>query len=376
MERTLHINPLSSWWPGSDKPCLIAGPCSAETELQVIETARRLAATGKVHVLRGGLWKPRTRPDSFEGVGEKGLPWMVKAREITGLKITTEVATAQHVEVCLKHNVDMLWIGARTTVNPFSVQEIAEALRGTDIPVLIKNPINADLQLWIGALERLNRAGVHRLAALHRGFYYHGEKKFRNRPLWEIPIALKTTFPDLPVFCDPSHICGRRDILRDVAQKAMDLGMSGLMIESHITPDEAWSDAAQQITPEALGELIDRLVIREPGSTLLGTNQLSELRAEVDKIDEEIIQLIAQRMRVVETVGEYKSVHNIQPLDIERWMEIVRTRSTWALDLGLSRDFVLRYLEQLHKESLRIQTRIMNDQTVTPSTAPDKKTGE
>jgi len=362
LEHTFNIQPLQSWWPGHSKPLLISGPCSAETEEQVLETAQRLARTGKVHLLRAGLWKPRTRPDSFEGVGEIGLIWLKHAREITGLPFATEVATAQHVETCLKYGADVLWIGARTTVNPFSVQEIADALKGVDIPVIVKNPLNADLQLWLGALERVNRAGVTKLAAMHRGFSFYREKKYRNRPLWEIPIALKALHPELPVFCDPSHISGRRDLLQEVSQQALDLGMSGLMLESHITPDQAWSDATQQITPEALSELIDCLHIRHSQESSQSTDQLTILRKEIDKFDEDIIQLIAQRMQVSEQVGVFKAAQNLQPFDVERWNEIRRTRSQWARDLALSDDFIFNYLDQLHNESLRKQTHVMNQE--------------
>lgn len=360
-DSSLQLQPIQTWWPGSTLPLLISGPCSAETEEQVIATARRLRATGNVHVLRAGLWKPRTRPDSFEGVGERGLQWLLAARDETGLPVTTEVATAGHVEQCLRAGVDMLWIGARTTVNPFSVQEIADALKGVNIPVLVKNPLNADLQLWMGALERINRVGITRIAAIHRGFSFYGEKRYRNRPLWEIPIALKAMWPNLPIFCDPSHICGRRDLLTDVAQQAMDLGMCGLMLESHITPDQAWSDASQQITPEALGQLIRSLQLRSAVPDPQKHTQLGILRREIDKYDEEIIRLIAQRMLVSERVGEYKAEHDMQPFDVERWNEIRETRSRWARDLDLSEDFIRHYLEQLHNESIRRQTIVMNE---------------
>ncbi len=360
---TIHdILPLSSWWPGTAKPLLISGPCSVETEEQLTATAQQLAAIGKVQVLRGGLWKPRTRPDTFEGVGATGIPWMLKARELTGLPITTEVATAEHVELCLKNNFDMLWVGARTVANPFSVQEIADALRGTDIPVIVKNPINADLQLWIGAMERFQRAGINKIIALHRGFSHNAKSIYRNQPMWELPIALKTQFPSLPVFCDPSHICGQRDLLQAVAQKALDLGMEGLMLESHITPDEAWSDAKQQITPARLNELIEALHVRTATTTdILFGNELQALRASIDKIDEEIIQLISSRMQLSAEVGRYKKKHNITILQVERWKEIMDTRSMLAANLGLSADFITKYLEQVHKESIRTQTKVMNE---------------
>ena len=356
-----NIQPLEDWWMSQGSPLLISGPCSAETREQVIETATRLAKTGKVQLLRAGIWKPRTRPNSFEGVGEIGLEWMAEAKKITGLPITTEVATAHHVELCLKHGVDAIWIGARTTVNPFSVQEIADALKGVDIPVFVKNPINADLQLWIGGLERIHQAGITKLAAIHRGFSYYGPTVYRNKPMWEIPIALKAMYPEIPIFCDPSHICGRRDILLSVAQKAMDLGMSGLMLESHITPDEAWSDAKQQITPEQLAELIDQLEVRSTDLPVdIIDDQLIDFRQKIDNIDEQIIQLLGDRMRIAEAIGEYKKEKNITILQLDRWREILKTRSVWTKEAGLSKDFTEKYLEQLHKESIRTQTKVMN----------------
>ncbi|MDZ4824810.1 MAG: chorismate mutase [Flavobacteriales bacterium] len=363
----LNIEPLANWWPVAEKPFLISGPCSAETEQQVLETAHQLKATGKVHLLRAGIWKPRTRPDSFEGVGEKGMKWMVRAKEETGLPITTEVANAHHVELCLKHNFDVLWIGARTTVNPFSVQEIADALQGVDIPVIVKNPLNADLQLWMGALERINRAGITKLVAMHRGFSYHGETIYRNKPMWEIPIALKTLYPQLEIFCDPSHICGRRDLLLHVAQRALDLGMNGLMLESHITPDSAWSDSAQQITPQHLAELIAQLNVRSvPGNENISTDELKHLRNRVDEIDEQLIRLLAKRMNVAHEIGEYKKEHNLLVLQVERWKEIVESCSSIAAELGLSKQFVAKYLEQIHKESIRRQSLVMSGKKISP----------
>lgn len=358
----LDLASLESWWPSSIKPHLISGPCSVETRDQFLDTARQLKQGGKTHLLRGGLWKPRTRPDSFEGVGEKGIAWMLEARMETGLPITTEVANAHHAELCLKNEFDILWIGARTTVNPFSVQEIADVLQGTDVPVIVKNPLNPDLQLWIGALERLNRAGVKKLIAMHRGFSYYGESVYRNKPMWEIPVALKTLFPDLEIFCDPSHICGRRDLLHDIAQKALDLGMSGLMLESHIQPDLAWSDARQQVTPHRLHEMMEQLLLRSvQGESESASDDLSSLRTRIDRIDEEIIQLIAHRMDVTKDIGYYKKKNNVQILQLERWREIVKTRTSWAEELGLTHEFIEKYLEQLHQESIRTQTRLMND---------------
>lgn len=365
MKSLEHIVPVRYWLKSDLNPLLISGPCSVETETQFMETARQLAAGGCVSLLRGGLWKPRTRPNAFEGVGAVGLEWMVNAKKETGLPITTEVATAEHVELCLKHEVDVLWIGARTTVNPFSVQEIADALKGVDIPVIIKNPVNPDLQLWIGALERIYQSGVKRIAAMHRGFSHFGDSIYRNKPMWEIPIALRTQFPDLSLFCDPSHICGRRDLLLQVAQKALDLGMDGLMLESHITPDEAWSDAKQQVTPAALLDLLNQLQVRVTSTDDRHfVNELHALRSRIDKVDEEIIQLIAKRMKITSELGMYKRDHNITILQVDRWKEIIETRTMLADHLGLTREFIMNYLEQLHKESIRTQTRVMNESTM------------
>lgn len=356
------LDPIQQWWPSDKLPRLIAGPCSVETREQMISTAQRIAQTKTAAYLRGGIWKPRTRPDSFEGVGEVGIPWMIEAREITGLPIITEVANAQHVEICLKAGFDALWIGARTTVNPFTVQEIASALKGVDIPVVVKNPVNPDLQLWIGALERIHRAGIKKLVALHRGFSYHGSSIYRNKPMWEIPISLQAQFPEIPLFCDPSHISGRRDLLFAVGQKGLDLGMSGLMIESHITPDEAWSDAKQQVTPERLAELMLEYVVRSSSTDSIQIeNQLALFREQIDKVDEEIIHLLGQRMAINAQIGTYKKEHNITILQLERWKEILQSRTEWAEQQGLTPAFIKAYLDALHAESIRTQTRVMND---------------
>lgn len=350
----------SQEWPFEiSKPFLISGPCSAESKEQLFQTAEGLKKTGAVHLLRAGLWKPRTRPGSFEGVGEKGLEWLIEAGKKFDLPTTTEVATPRHVDLCLKAGVDVLWIGARTTVNPFSVQGIADALKGVDIPVIVKNPINPDLQLWLGAIERINRAGIDKIMAMHRGFSDYGEKHYRNAPMWEIPIALRTILPNLPIINDPSHICGRRDILFDVAQKALNLGMEGLMIESHINPDVALSDAAQQITPVQYGDMISKLSVRSSDASSKG--DLSILRKQIDEIDQQIIDLFKKRMDVARNIGEYKKDHDMLVLQLERWKEIVATRSVWANENDLSEEFILKYLEQLHKESIRIQASLMTD---------------
>jgi len=347
----------------SKRPILIAGPCSAETEEQVIETAVRLANTGKIDVLRAGIWKPRTRPGAFEGIGAKGLPWLQKAKEITGLPIAVEVAKTSHVELCLEFGIDILWIGARTTVNPFAVQEIADALRGIDIPVLLKNPINPDLALWLGGMERLQKVGLTKLGAIHRGFSSAGEKIYRNRPQWQIAIDFKTAMPDIPMINDPSHITGRRDLLHKVAQKAMDLNFDGLMIESHITPDTAWSDAAQQITPEVYGQLINDLIIREyDPKNLKEKTKLDRLRKEIDMIDEEIMGILASRMKIAREIGVYKKENNMTILQSERWKEVLSKFVDRGTKNGLSEEFITRVIKSIHDESIEQQEKVMEDQ--------------
>ncbi len=356
----MTIQPLQQWIPDLKEPLLIAGPCGAETEEQVLQTARELVKLHKIRVFRAGIWKPRTRPNAFEGVGEKGLAWLKQVQDM-GLKTTVEVANAQHTELALKHGVDILWIGARTTVNPFSVQEIADVLRGVDIPVMVKNPVHADLQLWMGAIERVHNSGITRIAAVHRGFHYFGKTKYRNKPLWEIPIELKTVFPQLPIICDPSHISGRRDLIRQVAQKALDLGMNGLMIESHINPDAALSDAQQQLTPAALGELLDSLVCRKSTTDdVFFMDKLSQLRHAIDEIDDELLNVLKKRMHLIEQIGQYKKEHQITIFQLERWQEILKTREQWAGKLGLSKNYIDKICQLLHEESIRIQTDVMN----------------
>ncbi len=347
----------------ANRPILIAGPCSAETEDQVMETARELAKLGKVDFYRAGIWKPRTRPGEFEGVGTVGLPWLRRVKEETGLRTTTEVGTHYHVFEALKYGIDVFWVGARTTANPFSVQEIADALKGVDIPVLVKNPVNPDLKLWIGAIERLYKAGITRIAAVHRGFTYHGQTPFRNMPHWQIPIDLKREFPDLPIICDNSHICGRRDILFDVAQKAFDLDFDGLMTETHPNPDKAWSDAAQQITPEQYGALISRLVIRTPESQnkeFLET--LEHLRREIDDMDDELLSLLGRRMKIADKIGDYKKRNNISILQTNRWNEILENAMTKGRSKGLSEEFVSTLLKAIHDESINHQESVMRQE--------------
>ncbi|MCH2200075.1 MAG: bifunctional 3-deoxy-7-phosphoheptulonate synthase/chorismate mutase type II [Flavobacteriales bacterium] len=360
-EQRMDIAPLASWPIQIDHPIIIAGPCSAETPEQVMQTALELGKSTKVNLFRSGIWKPRTRPGSFQGIGEPALEWLVEAGKASGIPTTTEVANAQHVEACLKAGVDVLWIGARTTVNPFSVQEIADALKGVDIPVIIKNPINPDLQLWIGAVERFLNNGLNKLMVMHRGFSSPNPGIYRNAPMWEIPIELKALHPDLPIICDPSHITGKRELLLDVAQKAMDLGMHGLMIETHPTPEKAWSDARQQVTPERFVELVDHLQLRTENVDQTSSAHLSGLRARIDDIDTHIIQLLKDRMELITEIGEYKKDHGLTILQLERWKEILETRSALAKKLGLQEDFVRRYLETVHKASIKEQSRIMNE---------------
>jgi len=361
MKLDLNIQPLSSWITPNNQPLVIAGPCSAETEDQLVATAHLLAKTGKISALRAGIWKPRTRPGEFEGIGSIGLKWLQRAKEETGLPTAIEVATGKHVEEALNAGVDILWVGARSTVNPFTVQEIADALKGVDIPVMVKNPVNPDLSLWIGALERINNAGITKLAAIHRGFSSFEKSAFRNEPMWDLAISLKTHAPDLPIINDPSHICGNRDLLPYVAQKALDLDMQGLMIESHIDPSVAWTDAKQQVTPSALAELIDRLTLRKAdvGSKEL-SSKLDELRNQIDKIDDFVFQKMAERMQVVEKIGNYKKENAITILQVNRWDEILNKRTAYARALNLNTDFAEKLLELMHAESIRKQTEIMS----------------
>jgi chorismate mutase len=356
----LDIAPLKSWLPSEVLPLVIAGPCSAETEDQVLSTALELAKIPQVKVFRSGIWKPRTRPNSFEGVGNKGLKWLRRVKQETGLLTTVEVASPVHVAEALDHQVDILWIGARTVVNPFSVQEISAALQGIDIPVMVKNPLNPDINIWIGTLERLNQAGIKKLVAVHRGFSFFNRSPYRNAPMWEIPIELKTLFPELPVIVDPSHICGETGMLLSVSQKALDLEMNGLMIETHIRPKEALTDRQQQITPSMLEELLSSLILRKEYGNIEFENKLEELRTEIDKLDEELIDILARRMMIVEEIGKYKKKHSITILQLKRWSEIIRDRVNSGVELGLSRGFLLKLLESLHEESIQRQTNVMN----------------
>ena len=343
------------------RPYIISGPCSAETEGQVIQTAQRLAATGKINLFRAGIWKPRSRPGQFEGIGIKGLPWLQQAKKITGLPIAVEVATANQVEQALQHDIDVLWIGARTTVNPFSVQEVANALQGVSIPVFIKNPINPDLELWIGALERVTKAGIKNIGLIHRGFSAYGNIQYRNAPMWHLAIEMKRRNPDLLFICDPSHICGRRDLLQSVAQKSIDLDYDGLMIEAHINPDKALSDAKQQITPEKLNDLLNNIIWRNENieSEFYKTN-LEKYRQQINHLDDELIDILAQRMKVAEQIGQFKKDNNITILQTNRWNEILEKIFQKGEQLGLSKEFLSQYFDAVHMESINHQNKIMN----------------
>ncbi|MEM6816293.1 MAG: chorismate mutase [Bacteroidota bacterium] len=343
------------------RPVIVSGPCSAETEEQTLETCRRVAATGKVDVLRAGIWKPRTRPNSFEGIGTEGLKWMKKAKEETGLLVSVEVANFNHVFEALKAGVDILWIGARTTVNPFSVQEIANALEGTDAIVFVKNPINPDIELWTGALERLNKAGITKLGMIHRGFAQHGSSIFRNEPKWQLAVEMKRRFPEIPMLCDPSHIAGNRELLQPISQQALDMNYEGLMIESHIDPDNAWSDKKQQITPDTLGEMLRHFTIRRPVVPDAELNEkLTRLRRQIDMVDDELLELLGKRMKIAEDIGEVKKEKGVTILQTNRWEEIITKASKKGALQGLSERFMVRYLNAVHQESIDHQNEIMN----------------
>lgn len=361
MKLDLNIQPLNTWVNIKNEPLIISGPCSAETEDQLLSTAHLLKATGKVSVLRAGIWKPRTRPGEFEGIGSIGLEWLKRAKAETGLPTAVEVANAKHVEEALAAGVDILWIGARSTVNPFTVQEIADALQGVDIPVLVKNPINPDVQLWVGALERINKAGITKLGAIHRGFSSFEKSAFRNEPMWELAIQLKTLCPELPIINDPSHICGNRELIPYISQKALDLDMQGLMIESHIDPSVAWTDAKQQVTPAALEEMVSRFSLRKPESKNEEfADKLADLRKQIDKIDDLVIQKLAERMSITQKIGEFKRDNKVTILQVNRWDEIMQKRTAFAKALQLDVNFTEKFLELVHGESIRRQTEIMN----------------
>ncbi len=351
----MEINP--NLFPDLDaqRPLKIAGPCSAETEEQVMNCARSLASHG-IKIFRAGIWKPRTKPGGFEGVGTEGLRWLQRVKEETGMYVGTEVATAQHVREALAANIDMLWIGARTSANPFAMQELANALEGVDIPVLIKNPVNPDLDLWIGAIERIYNAGIRRIGVIHRGFSTSGKKIYRNLPQWHIPIELKRLYPNMPIICDPSHIGGKRELVAPISQQAMDLNFDGLMIEAHCNPDKAWSDAAQQVTPEVLSFILNTIVIRDTKQT---TESLNELRQQIDELDNDLLELLAKRMRVCEEIGHYKKEHDMPILQTGRYEEILEKRISQGHSMDMSEDFMKTILVAIHEESVRHQAEIM-----------------
>ena len=338
------------------RPLVIAGPCSAETEEQVLAAARALAAQ-EVKIFRAGIWKPRTKPGGFEGVGVEGLRWLQRVKAETGMYVSTEVATERHVFEALKAGVDLLWIGARTSANPFAMQELAGALRGVDIPVLVKNPVNPDLELWIGAIERLYNAGLRRLGAIHRGFSSYDRTIYRNQPQWHIPIELRRRLPQLPLLCDPSHIGGKRELVAPLSQQAMDLGFDGLIVESHCDPDCAWSDKNQQVTPDALDYILNMLVIRETTQT---TENLSELRHQIDNLDNQLLELLAKRMRISREIGQYKKEHSMPVLQTNRYDEILQKRMAKAVELGMSGEFMKEVMQAIHEESVHQQMDIIN----------------
>lgn len=343
--------------PGIDpkRPLVICGPCSAETEEQVLSTARSLASQG-FNLYRAGLWKPRTKPGGFEGVGETGIAWLQRVKRETGMYTATEVATREHVAAALKGGIDLLWIGARTAANPFAMQEIADALRGADVPVLVKNPVSPDLELWIGAIERIYNAGIRRLGAIHRGFTSIDKSLYRNHPMWAIPIELHRRLPHLPIFSDPSHIGGKRELIAPLSQQAMDLGFDGLIVEAHCSPDCAWSDKAQQVTPEALAYIIRNLVIRDESIT---TESLTELRSQIDKLDDELLELLSRRMRVSRDIGQYKKEHNMPVLQTQRYEELLARRAGQAEQMGMDREFMRTVLQAIHEESIRQQMEVL-----------------
>lgn len=358
----MSILPISEWFDFETKrPLIIAGPCSAESREQVIDTARAIAKLGKVDFFRAGVWKPRSRPGTFQGMGEPALEWLAEAKSETGLLLAIEVATPQHLEIAMKYGVDMFWVGARTSTNPFSVDELASAMAGIEKPVLIKNPIHPDLELWIGTIERFAKVGVKRLGAIHRGFSPFQKSTYRNLPKWEIPIDLKTIIPHLPIICDPSHIAGRVDLLHGIAQKSIDLSMDGLMIETHICPSMALSDAQQQVTPDQLSQMLSTLSYRKVSPTSDEfIDMLESLREKIDSLDQQMLELLAQRMEIVKRIGEYKLDNNVAIIQLRRWEEMIKSRVELGKSLGLKEDYVKDLLRLVHNESIRKQAEIIS----------------
>ncbi len=353
---SLNIEKLALPGVPEQRPLVIAGPCSAESEEQVMNTARQLAANG-IKIFRAGVWKPRTKPGGFEGHGEIALPWLQRMKQETGMLVATEVATPKHVEAALNAGVDVLWVGARTTANPFAVQELADSLKGIDVPVLVKNPVNPDLELWIGALQRINQAGITRLGAIHRGFSSIDQKLYRNAPMWHIPIELHRRYPNLPIIFDPSHTGGRRDLIAPLCQQAMDLGFEGLIVESHCNPYEAWSDAGQQVLPEVLDFILDKLTVR---TNVEMTESLASLRKQIDEMDETLMTLLTKRMRVSREIAEYKKRHNMAVLQTTRYSEILDKRGVQGSMCGMSPEFIKKVFEAIHEESVRQQIELIN----------------
>jgi chorismate mutase len=363
MTLKLDINPIKTWLPKLDNPLLISGPCSLETEKQALDTAKLLAKDKRVFVYRGGVWKPRTRPGMFEGVGSVGLKWLQLVKQETGLPVGTEVANAQHTEEALNAGLDVLWIGARSTASPFVVQEIADVVKGSNAVVMVKNPVNPDVQLWMGAIERVYQAGIKNIVAIHRGFTPFKETKYRNYPNWQTVIELRRLMPNLPIICDPSHIAGKREYLFEISQKAFDMGLEGLMIESHIDPSCALSDAAQQLTPADLAKLLDRLVIRhESANNPEFENQLDVLRNRIDAIDVELLETLSSRVEIVKQIGRYKKENNVTALQINRWAQLMEDRVNLGKKLQLNDTFVKILFQLIHEDSVRMQTEIMDEE--------------
>lgn len=358
----MEIDEWKKWGQSGHPALIIGGPCSAESPDQILATAKHLLDNG-VHIMRAGVWKPRTRPNSFEGKGHEALRWLAEVKKQTAIKVAIEVASPQHLEAALSYGVDIVWLGARTTVNPFLVQDIASSLKGVKIPVLVKNPINPDIALWQGALERISNAGVTQLAAVHRGFSNYQKSKFRNSPAWQIPIQLKSNFPTLPLICDPSHIAGNRNLIGEISQKALDLGYDGLMVETHPSPDAALSDAEQQLSLDQFSELLQQLRFSERHSNdALFISQLEDLREKIDYLDEELIEILALRKELIERIGDYKKENNVTVFQLERWNEIRNSRPEWGSTKGLSPEFIHSIYRTIHDESIRVQTEIMNKQ--------------
>lgn len=352
-----NIKPIKFCGVDSKRPVVIAGPCSAETEKQVMETAKDLAKNG-VGIFRAGIWKPRTKPGGFEGVGSVGLTWLQEVKKETGMLVATEVANKQHVEEALNAGVDVLWIGARTSANPFAMQEIADSLVGADVPVLVKNPVNPDLELWIGAMQRIYNAGIRQIGAIHRGFSAYGKHLYRNMPQWHIPIELRRRMPELTLICDPSHIGGKRELVAPLSQQAMDMGFNGLIVESHCDPDSAWSDKSQQVTPEVLNFILNMLVVRDTTQT---TESLTLLRQQIDQIDNDLLEALSKRMRISREIGQYKKEHSMPVVQTGRYDDILNSRAAAAEELGMNGDFMKTVYQAIHEESVRQQIEVLNN---------------